>query len=179
VLLTLPHTANFEDSLYITCASSALCARQSLILLRMPPDSPNQSSVLRNRKIILTYGFNGTTATPPSVPMTAEAAHITHATWGRLFGLSLCDLDGAQALADDVSPERLKIEITMNRVNRVIVVLSFGCWGGWSPIPDEAKYPTTHPWVGFIVFVTNGCAFNESILFCIIDQPAQLTTGWS
>lgn len=47
------------------------------------------------------------------------------------------------------------IDITVNRICRVIVIVLLGSLGGWSIIPDEAHYLTTKIWVAFIVIIIN------------------------
>lgn len=148
-------------ALYISQPCKFYASVQALgISTDMPPDPANEGSIFRNRKAVLKHAFTGTTAEPAHGLTDTGTGHGRHATrWGDLVHniIPLRPLHGAQALPN-VPPEELFIEITVNRICRLIVILWLGFWGGWSLIPDETRVPTTKAWVLFIVIITNGCA---------------------
>ena len=49
----------------------------------------------------------------------------------------------------------LIIDITVNRLCRIVNIMVLGFWGGWSPIPAEPKVPVTPTWVTYICIITN------------------------
>lgn len=51
--------------------------------------------------------------------------------------------------------ERLFINITVNRVCRLVSILALGFWGGWSCLPDEKRVPTSAAWVLFLVIMAD------------------------
>ena len=51
--------------------------------------------------------------------------------------------------------EHLFINITVNRVCRLVSILALGFWGGWSCLPDEKRAPTSATWVLFVVILAD------------------------
>ena len=51
--------------------------------------------------------------------------------------------------------EHLFINITVNRVCRLVSILALGFWGGWSCLPDEKRAPTSAIWVLFVVVLAD------------------------
>ena len=51
--------------------------------------------------------------------------------------------------------EHLFINITVNRVCRLVSILALGLGGGWSCLPDEKRAPTSATWVLFVVVLAD------------------------
>jgi hypothetical protein len=51
--------------------------------------------------------------------------------------------------------EHLFINITVNRVCRLVSILALGFLGGWSCLPDEKRVPTSVTWVLFVVVLAD------------------------
>ena len=51
--------------------------------------------------------------------------------------------------------EQLFINITVNRVCRLVSILALGFGGGWSCLPDEKRVPTSATWVLFLVVLAD------------------------
>ena len=54
-----------------------------------------------------------------------------------------------------IHPKRLHIDITIDRVRRIVSILILGFGGGWSCLPDEKRAPTSITWVIFLVVLTD------------------------
>lgn len=50
---------------------------------------------------------------------------------------------------------QLIIELTVNRICRIITIMVLGFWGGWSLMPEETKVPLSPAWVAYICIVTD------------------------
>jgi hypothetical protein len=95
----------------------------------------NFSGTLRNRRIGGLQIFNGLTEVPDTSLLQTSSV-VSPALPG-------------------VLPQRLVVEITVNRFVRFLSILGLGFGGGWSLIPDERRTPTTVAWVACITFITD------------------------
>ena len=51
--------------------------------------------------------------------------------------------------------QRPVVNLTVNRICRIITIMVLGFWGGWSPIPAEPKVPVSATWVTYICIITD------------------------
>ena len=51
--------------------------------------------------------------------------------------------------------QRPVVNLTVNRICRIITIMVLGFWGGWSPMPTESKTPVSATWVTYICIITD------------------------
>lgn len=51
--------------------------------------------------------------------------------------------------------QMLIVDLTVNRICRVITIMVLGFWGGWSSMPAEPNVPVSATWVTYICIVTD------------------------
>lgn len=127
-----------------------------------PPHRDGYDSLLVRGPLLVARSFEGLTA-EPVVGVPRRRRIVTgdpDPEISSAFPLRRVN-DAEPPLHEDEAPphtpahQRLIIDLTVNRICRIMTILVLGFWGGWSPMPAEPKVPVSATWVTYICITTD------------------------
>ena len=141
--------------------SSQLCdddnppCRDSGVLVRVPLLVARSFEGLAPKPVVgvprRRHAFTGDPDPETGSAFPLQVRHVNHAEPAE----SPSHQDEASPHTDTPAQQWLIIDLTVNRLCRIITIMVLGFWGGWSSIPAEPKVPVSATWVTYICIITN------------------------
>jgi hypothetical protein len=127
-----------------------------------PGRSDSYDSLLVRGPLLVARSFEGLTAEPVvGVPRRRRIVtgnpdpEITSSFSLRPVNDAEPPLHEDEAPPHTLAQQRLIVDLTVNRICRIITILVLGFWGGWSTMPAEPKVPVSATWVTYICITTD------------------------